>query len=141
MKFPLVTRARMDRELAADREAARQQAEQEAARHAHQLAEAAAANKRLDGRVRELGRRLDSAHDMELCELGDVVLLEARAARAEGRVRRLEKVLDRVAAGARTSERRADRLQARLDDACGLNSAAIEARRIVQARSVKEASS
>lgn len=138
MKPFFVTRARMDREVAAVCEAARLEAEQEAARHARQLAEAAAANKRLDDRRRELGRRLDLAHDKELGELGDITLLEGRAARAEARVRRLEKVLDRVAAGARTNARRAEHLQDRLDDACGLNDPAIEARRIVQARPVKE---
>jgi septal ring factor EnvC (AmiA/AmiB activator) len=130
VKWLFVTRARMDRELAAVREAARQQAEQEAARYARQLAEAAAANKRLDDRRRELGRRLDSAHDENLVELADITALEARANRA-----------DDLAAQLRASERRTDRLQARLDDSCGLNSAAIEARRITQARPVKEESS
>lgn len=127
MKIPFVTRARMDRELAAVREAAREEAEQAAARHTRKLAEAAAANQRLAGRNRELSRRLDSAHDAELGELADISALEARAARA-----------GELAAALRASERRAEQLQRRLDDACGLNSAAIEKRRIVQATPAKE---
>ena len=98
MKFPFVTRARMDRELDAVRETAQQHAEQAFARHARQLAEAAAANKRLDDRRRELGRRLDSVHDKALGELGDITLLEARAARAEARVQQLEKDVSRLQA-------------------------------------------
>jgi hypothetical protein len=140
VKLPFVTRARMDRELDAVRATALAHAEQAAARHARKLAEAAAANQRLDGRNRELSRRLDSAHDQELGELGDITLLEARAVRADARVRRLLRVIARGGDALRTSRRRADRLQSRLDDACGLNSAAIEARRITQAHPVKEPS-
>lgn len=140
MRFPLVTRARMDRELAAVREEARLEAEQAAARFARKLAEAAAANRRLDDRRRELGRRLDAAHDTELGELGDISTLEDRAARSDARVRRLLRVIARGGEALRTSRRRADRLQSRLDDAVGLSGAAYDWRRVVPQRVEEDAS-
>lgn len=70
------------------------------------LAESRADNKRLTGRVNELSRRLDSAHDANLGELGDIARLEGRAVAAEARAGQLEKDVAR--------------LQARLDDAVGM---------------------
>lgn len=80
MKLPFI--ARRDAEIADLR---RQLGEVEGKRRnlARWLAEATADNKRLVGRNRELSRRLDSAHDANLGELGDIALLEARAQRLE----------------------------------------------------------
>lgn len=80
-----------------------------------QHAELDAANRRLEGRVLELGRRLSRLAESD----------PEYAARLERRVARLRQVAARLLAGLATETRRADLLQARLDDACGLNSSAV----------------
>ncbi|MEV7140715.1 hypothetical protein [Streptomyces tauricus] len=108
MKLPLITRSRHERELDAAQQATRRAEKElvaEKLRHALEIGGAEAANTRLAGRNRELSRRLDSAHDKELGELGDIAQLEERARLAEVHVRQLEKDVAR--------------LQARLDDAVG----------------------
>lgn len=72
MKSRFVTRARMDRELDAVREAARQEAEQEAARYVGKLAEAAAANIRLSGRIKALNGQGKTLTASDVLEQHDV---------------------------------------------------------------------
>jgi hypothetical protein len=71
---------------------------------ARQLAEADAANRRMQGRLLELGRRLAAAAESDPEHLA-AMQQELAAARTE----------------AAAATRRADRLQERLDDATGLN--------------------
>lgn len=123
MKLPFI--ARRDAEIA---DLKRQLAEA-AVRHevtetkrrnlARWLAEADAANKRLNGRNRELSKRLDAAHDNQLAGFDE-------ADRRDARIRRLLKVGKLLANALKTSERRGDLLQARLDDAVGLSSPALD---------------
>ncbi|MFL1903135.1 hypothetical protein ACJWDR_29125 [Streptomyces tauricus] len=83
-----------------------------------ELAAACADIERLAGRNRELSRRLTSAHDGQLADLDE-------ADRRAARIRRLLKVGERLANALKTSNRRADLLQSRLDDAVGLTSPAL----------------
>lgn len=76
-----------------------------------QLALADAANRRLEGRNRELGRRVAALSESD----------PDYAAALERRVARLGKVGRRVLAAWAREQRRADGLQARLDDAVGLS--------------------
>ena len=99
-----------------------------------------AANQRLEGSRKELGRRLDSAHDTELRELSDISALEARVVRADARAQRLLKVIARGGDALRASRRRADLLQSRLDDAVGLSGAAYDWRPDKSQRAKEDAS-
>lgn len=74
-----------------------------------------AANRRLEGRNIELGRRISELRDAD----------PEYAASLEQRVTRLKRVGARLLAAYATEKHRADRLQARLDDACGLNPPAV----------------
>lgn len=80
-----------------------------------QLAEADAANKRLAGRNLELGVRLSAYAESDPEYLAVLERRLERAVRACARYR----------TAGRREERRADRLQQRLDDACGLNRAEV----------------
>ncbi|MFI1728231.1 hypothetical protein ACH40E_03120 [Streptomyces acidicola] len=137
MRWPFVLRSRHDAEVAAlnaDRDRLRARAET-AEGHAatakynreqviRQLSEADAANLRLAGRNLELGRRLAQHAEAD----------PEYAARLERRVARLRRAGARVLAAWAAEKRRADRLQARLDDACGLNHPAVEEGRAWQER-------
>lgn len=124
MRLPFVSRSRHDA-LQAENNRLRQRAETAEQRAAtaefnrgqiiRQNAEQDAANRRLEGRVLELGRRLSRLAESD----------PEYAARLERRVARLRQVAARLLAGLATETRRADLLQARLDDACGLNSSAV----------------
>lgn len=83
---------------------------------ARQFSEADAANRRLGGRVLELGRRLSACAEAD----------PEYAASLERRVDRLCRVGKRVLAAWAAEKRRADHLQRRLDDACGLNHPALD---------------
>ena len=92
MRWPFVLRAHYDAVKAeADRQRTRaEEAEDQrdtAIRNRNQVlaqnADLHAANKRLDDRKRELSRRLDSAHDANLGELGTITDLEAQARRLQ----------------------------------------------------------
>ena len=80
-----------------------------------QFADADATNRRLMGRNLELGRRLGQLAESD----------PEYAAQLERRVARLLKVIARFYAGGHTEKRRADRLQARLDQALGLETAGV----------------
>ncbi|MGW8719633.1 hypothetical protein ACWGNR_10030 [Streptomyces althioticus] len=90
---------------------------------AKRLSEADAANRRLYDRNLELGRRVSALAESDL----------EYAAQLERRVARLKKVGKRVLAAWAREQRRAEHLQQRLDNACGLNSPAVEAGRHWQA--------
>ena len=120
MRLPFVSRNRYDA-VCADRERIRgerdqfakdRDAQRAAARaSAPQLAEADATNRRLNGRIEELGRR-------------NSLLTEADpdyAAQLERSVARLRTAGKRVIAAWWAESKRADRLQQRLDDAVGLH--------------------
>ncbi|MFD8254972.1 hypothetical protein [Streptomyces werraensis] len=81
-----------------------------------QLAEADAANRRLHGRVEELGRRVSVLAESDL----------EYAAQLERRKTSLEKAGHRILAAWAREQRRADHLQQRLDDAVGLTSKGIQ---------------
>lgn len=84
-----------------------------------QLAEADAANRRLYQRTLDLGQRISQLAESD----------PEHAAALERRVARLLKVGRRILAAYALEERRANQLQARLDDALGLNTAAVLAGR------------
>jgi len=88
-----------------------------------QLAEADATNRRLHGRNLELGRQVSALAESDL----------EYAAHLERRKTSLEKAGHRILAAWRREQKRADHLQQRLDNACGLNSPAVEAGRHWQA--------
>jgi hypothetical protein len=124
--FGLVTRRHHEAELAAVRSynnalrercelAEKNEAAERGARRTitRQHAEADAANRRLSGRVLELGRRLSLLAESD----------PEYAARLERRVARLLKVVVRVAVASHAERLRAEHLQKRLDDAVGLASA------------------
>jgi hypothetical protein len=128
MRFPFMLRARHDAELAAakaetDRQRRRAKTAESHAATAvfnrkqvlRQNADLDAANRRLEGRNLELGRRISQLTEAD----------PEYAARLEQRITRLRHVAARILAKATTETRRADLLQARLDDACGLNSSAV----------------
>jgi hypothetical protein len=73
-----------------------------------QNAEQDAANRRLHGRILELGRRLSQLREAD----------PEYAAQLEHRVTRLRRVGVRILAAYAAEKKRADRLQARLDNAC-----------------------
>lgn len=75
-----------------------------------QFADADAATRRLHDRVEELKKRLDARPADGTKD----------TARLENRITRLRKIVSRLLEERRTATRRADRLQARLDDAVGL---------------------
>lgn len=75
-----------------------------------QNAELDAANRRLEGRVLELGRRLARLAESD----------PEYAARLERRIARLRRIVSQVLADRRAEQKRADHLQRRLDDAVGL---------------------
>jgi hypothetical protein len=81
-----------------------------------QLAEADATNRRVHERNLELGRRISQLTESD----------PEYAARLERRVARLLLVGARLLAARDAETRRADVLQGRLDDACGLNTAQID---------------
>jgi chromosome segregation ATPase len=124
MRWPFVLRSRHDDQVAAlnaDRDRLRRRAEtaeQTAATAEYnrgqllrQLADADATNRRLEGRVLELGRRLTKLAEAD----------PEYAATLEQRVDRLRRVGARLLAAYTGEKKRADRLQAELDDALGLN--------------------
>jgi len=80
-----------------------------------QNAEKDAANRRLHGRNLELGRRLSQLREAD----------PEYAAHLEQRVARLRQVGERILAAYAAEKKRADLLQDRLDDACGLNHVAV----------------
>jgi predicted RNase H-like nuclease (RuvC/YqgF family) len=80
-----------------------------------QLAAADAANRRLHDRNLELGRRISALTESD----------PEYAARLERRVARLRLAGKRIFAAYGAQKKRADRLQQRLDDACGLNAPAV----------------
>lgn len=132
MNWPFVLRSRHNTAVAAlnaDRDRLRtraEHAEKEAAtarfnreQVLRQNAQLDAANRRVAGRNLELGKRLSQLTEAD----------PEYAARLEKRVARLRQVAARLLAGLTAEKRRADLLQGRLDDACGLNSLAVEAGR------------
>lgn len=147
--FGLVTRRRHEAELAAaNAEATRLRTERDATvsklatavynreQVLRQNAGLDAANRRLEGRNLELGRRLSQLREAD----------PEYAAHLEQRVTRLRRVGVRILAAYAAEKKRADRLQARLDDACGLDHPAVaegaawQARRHDKPRPRKEAS-
>lgn len=84
-----------------------------------QNAELDAANRRLAGRNLALGERISKLTEAD----------PEYAAALENRVARLRTVGQRILAAYRAEKKRADRLQARLDDACGLDDPAVTAGR------------
>lgn len=82
-----------------------------------QLAEADSANRRLHDRTLELGRRISALTEAD----------PEYAARLERRVARLLKVIARLYARGHAEKVRADHLQRRLDQALGLDQAAVMA--------------
>ncbi|MFI0268611.1 hypothetical protein [Streptomyces luteogriseus] len=126
--FGLITRRRHEQELAAAKaEAGRQRTRAEGAvsraitaefnrgQVLRQLAEADATNRRLAGRNLELGERLSRLAEAD----------PEYAAQLEHRIGRLQKAGKRILAAWWAEKRRADRLQARLDDALGLDDPAV----------------
>lgn len=80
MKWPLITRREHDARIRTKDERygkLAQQVEDQQAEHAKQLAEARADVQRLDGRNKELQRRLDAAHDNQLSESAEAMRLDA----------------------------------------------------------------
>lgn len=129
MRFPFVLRSRYDADtqaLNADRNRLRQErddarTERDAFQHtarlaARQFAEADATNRRLNGRLLELGRRVSRLTEAD----------PDYAAALENRVARLRTVGKRILTAYVAEKRRADRLQARVDDAVGLHYGHIE---------------
>ncbi|MDL5205081.1 hypothetical protein [Streptomyces sp. ALI-76-A] len=127
--FGLTTTRRLRAELDAARAETNRQREraETAEKHAatavfnrkqvlRQLAHADADNRRLNGRLLELGRRLTSLTEAD----------PEYAARLERRVARLLAVAGRLYLGREAEQQRAEHLQQRLDDACGLNDARVE---------------
>lgn len=127
--FGLVTRRRYEDDLAAARaEAARLRTQRNTAvrdeetarfnreRILHQLAAADAANRRLAGRNQELGARLSALTE------SDPDYLTA----LEKRLHRALSFTGRTLAALWTEQHRADQLQQRLDDACGLNDSRVQ---------------
>ena len=80
-----------------------------------QNAEQDATNRRSHGRILELGRRLSAVREAD----------PEYAASLERRVARLRLVGVRILAAYAAEKKRADRLQTRLDDACGLDHPAV----------------
>lgn len=78
-----------------------------------------AANRRLAGRNLELGQRISKLTEAD----------PEYAASLEGRLARALRACTRYRAALTAETRRADRLQARLDDACGLDDPAVTAGR------------
>ncbi|MFG2269089.1 hypothetical protein ACGFNY_04865 [Streptomyces chartreusis] len=124
MRFPFVLRSRHDADIAAlnaDRDRLRRErdnalAERTAFQHTarlagRQFAEADATNRRLNGRLLELGRRVSRLTEAD----------PEYAAALESRVARLRTVGKRILAAYRAEKKRADHLQRRLDDAVGLH--------------------
>lgn len=115
MNWPFVTRSRHEAVLA-DRERIRGERDQfakdrdahraAAATAARQFAEADATNRRLEGRLLELGRRLAALAESD----------PEYAARLESRVARLRTVGARLLAAYTAQKRRADRYASHLDD-------------------------
>ena len=135
--FGLVTRRRHNAELAAVKaEADRLRAERDATvsklatavynreQVLRQNAEQDAANRRLHGRILELSRRLSAVREAD----------PEYAASLERRVARLRLVGVRILAAYAAEKKRADRLQTRLDDACGLDHPAVTEGAAWQAR-------
>lgn len=135
--FGLTTTRRLRAEVAAAKAEIRRQrqraetAEQMAATAEYnrgqllrQLADADATNRRLEGRLLELGRRLTKLAEAD----------PEYAATLEQRVTRLHRVGARILAAYTGEKKRADRLQAELDDALGLNHPDIQAGRNWQSR-------
>jgi len=121
--FGLITRRRYEEELAAAKaETGRQRERAQAAvnrattaefnrgQMLRQLADADAANQRLQGRNRALGQRLDQHTESA----------PADVAHLKSRVDRLRRIVSRLLEERRQEQHRADRLQRRLDDAVGL---------------------
>lgn len=102
-----LTRAIEQRDNARSERNAFRSAAQTASR---QFADADAATKRLHGRVEELKRLLAQRPAASTDD----------TARLENRIKRLRKIVSRLLDERTAETRRADRLQARLDDACGL---------------------
>ncbi|MFC8832308.1 hypothetical protein ACFT8V_03800 [Streptomyces griseoincarnatus] len=132
MRWPFVLRSRHEAELEAvnaDRERLRgernqflddRNAARAAARTAaRQFAESDAANRRLEARNLELGRRVSALAESDL----------EYAARLERRVARLKKVGKRIVAAWAREQRRAEHLQERLDDAVGLSTTIVDSGR------------
>jgi len=132
MRWPFVLRSRYETELEAvnaDRERLRgernqflddRNAARAAARTAaRQFAEADAANRRLEARNLELGRRVSALAESDL----------EYAAHLERRVARLKKVGKRIVAAWAREQKRADHLQQRLDDAVGLSTTIVDSGR------------
>jgi chromosome segregation ATPase len=121
--FGLITRRRYEEELAAAKSEIQRQRRAAKAAEARavtaefnrgqllrQLGEADAANQRLTGRNRALGQRLDQHTESA----------PADVAHLKSRVDRLRRIVSRLLEERRQEQRRADRLQRRLDDAVGL---------------------
>jgi len=121
--FGLITRRRYEEELAAAKSEIQRQRRAAKAAEARavtaefnrgqllrQLGEADAANQRLTGRNRALGQRLDQHTESA----------PADVAHLKSRVDRLRQIVSRLLEERRQEQRRADRLQRRLDDAVGL---------------------
>jgi hypothetical protein len=121
--FGLITRRRYEEELAAAKaETGRQRERAQAAvnrattaefnrgQMLRQLADADAANQRLQGRNRVLDERLAQRAESAPKD----------AARLQRRVDRLRRIVSRLLEERRQEQHRADRLQRRLDDAVGL---------------------
>ena len=125
MKLPFVSRAAYEA-VCADRERIRGERDQfakdrDAQRYtgrlaARRFAEADATNRRLNGRLLELGRRVSRLTEAD----------PDYAAALENRVARLRTVGKRILTAYVAEKRRADRLQARVDDAVGLHYGHIE---------------
>ncbi|MFG3085075.1 hypothetical protein [Streptomyces parvulus] len=126
--FGLITRRRHEQETAGiwamvriirgERDEARTERDAfraAASTSARQFAEADATNRRLAGRNEELGKRISALTEADPEYLAD-----------------LEQQLATVREELAAEKKRADQLQARLDDACGLNSADVEAGRYWQ---------
>jgi len=124
MRFPFVLRARHDAELAAaEAESNRLRRERDDARTeraafqhtsrlaARQFADADATNRRLDGRLLELGKRISRLTEAD----------PEYTAALESRIVRLREVGKRILAAHAREKKRADHLQRRLDDAVGLH--------------------
>ncbi|KOG21767.1 hypothetical protein [Streptomyces viridochromogenes] len=103
------------RERADNAEQAQATAEYNRGQVLNQLNTADAANRRLHDRNLELGRRISALTESD----------PEYAARLERRVARLRLAGKRIFAAYGAQKKRADRLQQRLDDACGLNAPAV----------------
>lgn len=104
-RWPLVTRRTHDRRIRTRDERIGkllQQQEDDAAKHAKQLAEAVADNQRLNGANKELRCRLDAAHDNQLGDTAETVRLEARVERLKKVTARLHSALTTARAGQAT---------------------------------------